>query len=565
MCLLSLLRCPSCEENIKGIDCLYPCIPKLRHPSSPCANSQVWRYITPTEMVLTTTSCTNIHCAMNVAQQLISQSRIWHAVDVLDAKQMEKSRAEAPMIQRQQRGLIRKHGKVTLSAHIPPISGIYGYSNRPGAVAPKAGTPENLLLRQALSSRRQSMKAVQNIKHAAPDEKASLWDQELKTALDFGAAIYEPSEEDKNTKHDNNQHAAVENEYVVLGYPGAARNLANLDWVPESERRSAEFLQLSASRSISRSNTGESVPASRRKRKASGQTPIESTSTSAMSQLDTDHASIHPPESGRTPGNSSSAVNSASIPGVADTENISSSNASGSASQPGHSVANPSQHSSAPVNAGHSSGRPGTLPRLREYLNFLLNDSNRSARALRYIQPRQRPLRWQTPLTQQQPGFGLPTSEPTPGPSSNTGRTAPDQDSFGQNSLSEHRGLPPETGQMAATQPAFQDNALAYGQPQYAAGNSFSGVSGFHSQPIANVDGPPPPLAQPFSNMGGPPQIQPFATVYGPPPPHTQPVADMGEPPQPGVPTLPQIDLTSAASDIPDASSTQSHDDSDGS
>lgn len=504
--------------------------------------------MTPTEMVLTTTSCTNTHCAMSVAQQLISQSRIWHAVDVMDAKQMAESQAEAPSIPRQHRARIRKFRRHTESAPIPQVAGVFGRSVRQGARAPNADTRENLLLHQALYFRRQSMNAIQSLqKHVPPDEKAFFWHREINNALGFGVATYVPSIEDANTVHDNSETAALEEEYRVLCYSASGQDLPTLVWSPGGHAHQ---------------------------------------STSAVSQLDTGHASIHPVESGRTPVNSSSAVNSAVIPDIPDTENQSSSNLSGSAALPGYFFGGPSPNSSATFDNGHDSGDV-----MQGYSDDPGQDSSGFAQTPTYVPPGQQPLPGQFPLPQQHLGYGFPAQEPTVDPSSSTGPTVPNHNYFGNSSPSEHLGVPLQTGQMAATQPAFQNSALTYNQPPYAAGNSFADVTGSRAQAFVNMIGPLPPHAQPAVNMNGLPQIQqfanmpglpphaqPVANVDGPPHPHAQPVADMGRPPpqahsvdnmgrppQHGVPGLPQYNSTSAASEIPDAITTQRHDVPDGS
>lgn len=355
--------------------------------------------MTPTEMVLTATSCTNTHCAMSVAQQLISQSRIWHAVDVMDAKQMEESSAKASTIPRQRRAMIRKFGKDTLSAQIPSVAGVLGWSRRPGAIAPSADTPANLLLLQALSFRRQSRKGFQSLqKDAAPDMKASLWEQEISDALRLGKGTFVPSDEDEKTEHDNSKRAALKKEYELLCYSGDKSTLRNINW----SKAGPAYQSPSASGPGNKSAPGPLV--------------------------------VDKPD-----------LRCAAIPGIPDSENKTSSNPSGSASQPGYFVGKPSQNSSATVNTSHDSG-----------------DAMQG---------------------------------------------------------------PAQTGQMATTQPAFQNGALTYDQPPF--GNPFAKVSGSQAQPVPNIDGSP--QIQSFANMGGPPpQTQPDANMDNTdgPPPHAQPVAN---------------------------------------
>lgn len=184
--------------------------------------------MTPTEMVLTATSCTNVRCAMSATQQLIYQSKFWHAVDILDARQMEEAHALAATVPRQQRAMIRKAGAVPMSAPIPPVAGNF---DRPGARAPDANTPANLLLHQALSDRQRRMEEVRHLRqHQAPGGGASFWDSEFSDALGLGKTMYLPSDEDENKGHDNNKPAVLADEYRVLCSFGDASNLQENPW-----------------------------------------------------------------------------------------------------------------------------------------------------------------------------------------------------------------------------------------------------------------------------------------------------------------------------------------------
>lgn len=228
MCLQCLLLCPRCEEPIQDIDCLYRCLLNLQDDSSSCNNVTARRYMTPTEMVLTATSCTNVRCAMSVTQQLIYQSKIWHAVDILDERQMEETQAPAAAVPRQQRAKIRKAGALSMSAPVPPVAGNF---DRPGARAPDANTPANLLLHQALSDRQRRMEEVRNLRqHQAPDGGASFWDSEFSDALGFGKTMCVPSDEDENTGHDNSKRAVLAEEYRVLCSFGDASNPQENPW-----------------------------------------------------------------------------------------------------------------------------------------------------------------------------------------------------------------------------------------------------------------------------------------------------------------------------------------------
>lgn len=228
MCLKCFLLCPRCEEPIQDIDCLYPCLLKLQDDSSSCNNVTARRFVTPTEMVLTATSCTNVRCAMSLTQQLIYQSKIWHAVDILDARQMEEAHALAATVPRQQRAVIRKAGAVPMSAPIPPVAGNF---DGPGARAPDANTPANLLLHQALSERQRRMEEVRHLRqHQAPGGGASFWDSEFSDALGLGKTMYLPSDEDENKGHDNSKRAVFADEYRVLCSFGDASNLQENPW-----------------------------------------------------------------------------------------------------------------------------------------------------------------------------------------------------------------------------------------------------------------------------------------------------------------------------------------------
>lgn len=231
MCLELLLLCPRCEQPIQGIDCLISCLLKLRDPSSICDTKKAWRFMTSTEMTLTAISCTNLRCAMNVAQQLIYQLGIWHAVDIMDEKQMEESQAQAPTPWAD-RAVIRKFDKGTVTAApVPLVAGLTNSSEQPAARAPMIRTPANMLLHQALSYRRRRTQEFRVLrKDIAPDRRASIWDEEISNALGSERNMFVPSDEIGDTEHDSRRRAAHADEYMVFIASTPAQVLRPLSW-----------------------------------------------------------------------------------------------------------------------------------------------------------------------------------------------------------------------------------------------------------------------------------------------------------------------------------------------
>lgn len=105
MCLRCLLHCPVCDACINGVYTEHKCLLKLPNfqDDSSCTIRTVHRRMTPIEMVLAARSCPTLDCSMSVAQQLIAQSRVWHALDVMDEQQSVKGKAPATTIPRRQR------------------------------------------------------------------------------------------------------------------------------------------------------------------------------------------------------------------------------------------------------------------------------------------------------------------------------------------------------------------------------------------------------------------------------------------------------------------------------
>lgn len=238
MCLECILLCPRCGQPIEDVDTLYPCLLKLRSAFSPCTSWRTSRFITPIELFSTAKFCTNQECAMSLAQQLIRQSEIWHAVDILDMKLTEESeelKAGAPTIPQRSRASIRKfeRGGSTLSAPIPPVAEDLNYPDYLLPRVPDAGTPANLLLHQALSERQQLMDKVRvNRGDGAMHRPASFWDQKIDEALEFREDTYDPSRTLRYIlgSYDNSQQAAKRPQYAVLCCPGDITNIHNFSW-----------------------------------------------------------------------------------------------------------------------------------------------------------------------------------------------------------------------------------------------------------------------------------------------------------------------------------------------
>lgn len=204
----------------------------------------------------------------------------------------------------------------------------------------------------------------------------------------------------------------------------------------------------------------------RRKRNVSGQSPVSSTSTSARSQLDTGHASIHPPQSGPTPVNSFSAVSGSVVSPPSDTSNVAVLNTYGLASQPGQHVGYLSQSQSAPADTRHYSAG--------------IN------------QGRQPPLPDPSSLPEPSMGPGHPQNQATAHPSSSASSISWNHHSVNHISSPNYVQQYLQSGQMYTTHHGFQGQVPASYQSSSTADVPLADQSGLQAARVSPMGGPPP-------------------------------------------------------------------------
>lgn len=551
MCLRCRLLCPRCDAGIEGVESVYICLMKLQNPSASCNLITTCRGMTPTEMVLTATSCANIGCTMSVAQQLIQQSNVWNAVDLMDAAQMAEHHIEAANTPLQQRAIIRRSGSgCPRSRPIPPVAGSSNSPLHQWPRIPDAHTPANLLLRRALSSRRQDMRQARDSGQLTDTE--AFWRQKINNALiSSQRALYLPAPESHNmVNFDNRNQAALEAEYAMLCCPDDTP--PSLSW-PEAEGpHQSGSLQASGSGIIPGPGTGPALdqslarnlaypaaswqrhllPASgsrsvppgigpKRMRMTTSQPPVASTSAAAGSQLEAHPASDRTLQLGPGPVNPSSAATT--MPTLFDSWNTAPPTAYGGTNQPGHSKGHLSQPISALGGTDHNSNDT-----IHRSLNGLMPQSSGVGHTTALNPTTPAPLPGYYPPPGQPSGFHFQTHQAINQGSSSTGLMAPSQDDFGPSY---------SFGQMQTMRPPSQVNVPAFGQPYHAAGVPQAGAFGPHDQYLIREGGP---TLQPGDSVQA--RYGEAHSAQGHPPADDsgfqyQPVANMdGAPPQPAIP-----------------------------
>lgn len=571
MCLRCRLLCPRCDAEIEGVESVYICLLKLQNLSASCIPITTCRRITPTEMVLTATSCANIGCTMSVAQQLIHQSNVWNAVDLMDAAQMAEHHIEAANTPLQQRAIIRRSGSGgPQSRPIPPVAGSSNSPLQQWPRIPDAYTPANLLLRRALSARRQNMRQARDSGQLT--DKKAFWRQEINNALiSMQRAIYLPAPESQNMDNfDNRNQAALETEYAMLCCPDDTP--PSLPWSEAGGPHQSGSLQASGSGMIPAPGPGPALdqslaqnlaspaaswqrhllPASgsrsvppgiglKRMRMTTIQAPVASRSAAAGSQLEAHPASDRPLQLGPGPVNPSSAATT--VPTLFDSWNTASPTAYGETNQPGYSNGHLSQLNPALGGTDHNSNDT-----IQQSLNGLMPQSSGVGHATALNPSTPAPLPEYYPPQGQSSGFNFQTHQAIDQASSSIDLMPPNQGGFDPSS---------SFGHMQAMGPPSQVNVPAPGQPYHAAGVPQAGEFGPHDQYLIRVGGP---TLQPGNSVQA--RHGEFHSAQDHPPAddsgfQDQAVANMSGQFHSGAPTLGQFDNTSAAPGAPGTFATQ--------
>lgn len=470
MCVVTNLLCPRCERQLQGVTIEHQCLLKLQGDLN-CRRWTADRHMTPMEAVRTGKSCDQMYCPMNVAQQLITQSQTWHAVELMDMEQIEGHQAQPPENSRTRRARIINTDERDEPAEIPSVATLR--RTQPPAVpdAPEANTEANKLLLLALNNRRKLKNGILYLVNGRSPAPRSFWEGQIRKALASVKGIYQATSEDyigMNLPLDNSKRAALEEEYAELCCPGDVSTIQEFSSSQAGHAHQSGFQQASGSETTS-------APASGRKRKASSQFPVSSTSESAGSQLDSGSASFPPLRPRPTQVNPfPAASNSMVLPPPSTSAAL---NNYGSASQPGHHVGDLSQSNSAPAGID----RDSVVGNWSGLESIPASDL--------YGQPT---LPGQVPLPEQSLGRSLSQYEVIPQPSSSAIPNFQNQESV-------HHSSPPnyvqshfQPGQVHTTQDGFQGHAPASDQPSSAEGVSIRGQSGFGVPPVPPMDGPPP-------------------------------------------------------------------------
>lgn len=519
MCLRCFLHCPVCYAYIPGVSTLYRCLLKLPNlqDRSSCTIRTIHRHMTPIEMVLTARSCPNLDCSMNVTQQLIAQSRIWHVVDLMDAAQMAEHQAPATSVPRRERAKIEYlSGDSSKIEPIPPIAGGSNSSIGQWPSIPTADTPANFLLHRFRREFRHLME-FQRRQSNKVEDKTAFWRQQMNAALDLvGRAIYRPSKPYKSKEPINNgTRAATDEDYAML----CSDQPPYLLW-PEARHTDQSNLP-QASRSQSTPD-----PTSGSKRKASSQSPVASRSTPPGSQLKSGHAYFGILKPGPAPVDSSLAAGSSVASPPSNTSNAASTNTYGLAHPPDMNVRYPSQFNSAPVDNDHNSEGFGYDSNTKLVQNTSGFDNKLAFDSV----GQQQPFPGSMPPGHYQ-GSSFASHQATTGPSSSTDLMVPNPYGFDQSTPSNSSQLQAQTGQMNIAQPPSQRNASI---PYPSTGGLPASMSASRAQSVAGIGEPTfhpgistqPQYCQPYPGADGSrvdmfsSYVQPFARGGGPAPQH---------------------------------------------
>lgn len=584
MCLRCFLHCPVCYAYINGVSTLYRCLLKLPNlqDRSSCTIRTIHRHMTPIEMVLTARSCPTLDCSMNVTQQLIAQSRIWHAVDVMDEQQRVEHQAPATSVPRWERAKIEYlSGDSSKIEPIPPIAGGSNSSIGQWPSIPTADTPENFLLHRFRCEFRQAMESKRHQSNKIED-KTAFWGKQMNAALDLvGRAIYRPGKLYKSAEPINNgTRAATDEDYAML----CSDQPPYLLWPDARRADQSDLPQASGSQNMPDPTSGS-------KRKASSQSPVASRSTPTGSQLEPGHASSRPLQPRPTPVDFSLAAGSSVALPPSNTSNVASNNTYGLADPPDYHARYPSQSNSASVDIGDNSEGVD-----QESVTKMLQNTSGFDNTPGFSQfGHQQPFPGSMPPGQYQ-GSSFASHQAATEPSSSTAFMVTNQYGSDQSTPSNPFQVQAQTGQMNIAQPPSQANASI---PYPSTGGPPASMSASHAQSAAGIAGPTfhpgiptqPQYGQPYPGAGGSradmfsPYVHPVARGGGPAPQpgnatkfqsgqthsstndrlanasriQTQPIANMdGPPPQPAISA--PYDHTFAAPEAPEAPPSKSPD-----
>lgn len=428
MCLDCTLVCCRCQRPF-GASVLYQCMPKLQ--SLPCRRKlAITRIITPTEAVLIKKSCGNLECPMNVTQQLLTQSRIWFMVHLMDREDIVKHQAQAlPENSWMNRTYIRSTESGDKLAHVPPVADCRNPQVAVGPQPPVAGTQANAHLHWAIHCCRMVKNRLPNLSHPNFKPRVS-WDDFFEIAKRYVEDGYRPTEVDLSLPIDNRKRAAVtEVEYATLCTQANSQSQITLADIKELLRQFYRGME------------------------AQGL------------------------EGGPDPPNPSSAVGGVTMPTPSDSLNVSTPSMH---FQAGYAMGNLPQSSSAPASTSQFS--EGTTPGSTSLPSAPLSNlfGQEFFPGSSSLLP---------PVSEQSQMLGFPADRAMAHQQTSTAPTVPNQHSFACHSESNYLPMPAPSGQMQTTQSPFQDNITASGQLYPDASIPPADHSGLQAQQVAGLYG----------------------------------------------------------------------------
>lgn len=470
MCLVCALLCPRCERQVDDLHIFYQCLLKIQGAPD-CPVWRATRFITSVESQWTRKFCDNIHCDMNVARQLDTQSQLWHVVNIMDAQQIAEHKAQPTTDWHGRATLLKTQGD---SISIPPVADGRNSVQVPfGPRAPAANTQANAFLHRALSNRRGLMKDIPRLQSLGRPAKAFSWhDQMSKAIASVGRGGYLLDLANITQKFDNSKQAALEeDEYKWLCL------FDDTSTVTESSQPQAGCAHQSGSQAppTPGSETGPG-PAPKHEKQASTRFP------SAHASGPTSDAALYGvliPQGGSlpatyTPARSSSEVTGITTQGHLVSRNVPPFSPYGVLARPRIPTENLFRSSSAIAGTGHDS--KGMMHESNGFIsNPTFNFSGQQAPLPGYP-PSSKRLRW----------YSIPSRRDPAQPPPSTIFTVPNQYGFDRSTPPNHPGPHFQNGQMDTTQPTFQGNA---GRFYSAAGIPPAGMSGTHAQALFGVGG----------------------------------------------------------------------------
>lgn len=438
---------------------LYQCLPKLQ--GLHCRRYlKVSKIITPTEAVLIKKSCDNPECGMNVAQQLITQSKILHIVDVMDREDIVAHQAQAlPESSWMKRAYIRSRESGDRLSHVPAVADCRDPQVAVGIQPPGAGTTANAFLHHAINMRRTIRNRLPDLSHPNFLKSRDSWDRFLRVATREAESRY---------------HAAKASELHLLLHNGKRAAVTEVEYA-------TLCTQADPQPQITLADINELLCQFYRRKEAQ--------------KL----------EGGPDPPSSSSAVGGATMPTPSDSLNVPTPSTH---SQAGYAMGDPPRSSSAPTGTGQFS--EGTTPGstgLPSAPLFNLSGQELSPGSSSLLPP----------VSEQSQMSGFPADQAVAHQPASTAPAVPNQDSVAYDSPSNYLPIPSPSGQMQSTESLSQDSVTASSQFYPDASVPPVRDSGLQAQPVPDMYGTP---HQTFPNV--PPagesglQAQPVADMSGP-------------------------------------------------